>query len=272
MLCFVIPLKSKSVSYDWASVCKLFEASLQSAYQQTDPDFKVIAIHHEKPNLVTRYDWRVEFLEADRSPPHAGSDQITQPQYASMVKDKARKRALGMVRVGELKPDFIMFMDADDLVSCRLARFVNSNRQSNGWMLKRGYKYRYGSRFIYYDDCYNCGTNAIINSELTYCPKDTIQQETSQSLILTNGHQIIEQKMASLGYPLEHLPFPGAVNVIGHQDRLTPIRYIVRQEKSKKNRSLRMLLGRLRRTRPLNRKLKQEFNIVPNLLSPANSV
>jgi len=272
MLCFVIPIKSKSVSYDWGSVCKLFEASLQSAYQQTDTDFKVIAIHHEKPKLKKRYDWRVEFLEADCSPPHTYRNQVTQSQYESMVRDKARKRALGMVRVGELKPDFTMFMDADDLVSSYLARFVNTNKQSNGWMIKRGYQYRYGSRFIYYNDRYNCGTNAIINTKLTYCPRDTSQQETSQSLILTNGHQIIEQKMASLGYPLEHLPFPGAVKIIGHQDRLTPIRQMVRQERLPKNKSLRMLLGQLRRTKPLNRKLKQEFNIIRDLLSSANSV
>lgn len=40
MLCFVMALKSKQVSNDWSRVCQLFEASLISAFRQTDPDLK----------------------------------------------------------------------------------------------------------------------------------------------------------------------------------------------------------------------------------------
>ncbi len=55
MLCFLIPLKSAAVANDWERVCNIFEATLRSAYHQTDPDFRILVICHEKPILKGVY-------------------------------------------------------------------------------------------------------------------------------------------------------------------------------------------------------------------------
>ena len=112
MLCFIVPLKSAKTAVDWPRVCELFEGTLRSAYQQTDPDLRVVAVCHERPNLQGSYDERVEFVEVDFPPP-------SQNQGQSAIADKWAKLHAGMVRAGDLHPDYFMFLDADDRVSNR---------------------------------------------------------------------------------------------------------------------------------------------------------
>ena len=66
MLCFITALKSKAVASDWIRVCELFESTLRSAYNQTDPDFRIIVVCHERPDLKERYDDRVVALRVSQ--------------------------------------------------------------------------------------------------------------------------------------------------------------------------------------------------------------
>ncbi|MEO1134802.1 MAG: glycosyltransferase family 2 protein, partial [Cyanobacteria bacterium J06639_1] len=141
MLCFVMALKSKAVSKNWKLVSELFENTLYSAYNQIDPDFRIIAVCHEIPELKRDYDDRVELLSVDFPPPD-GSIR------AETMKDKWKKISVGLIRAGELNPDFVMLMDADDLVSRRLSQYVNQHKDSNGWIFDLGYKYQFGSQWI----------------------------------------------------------------------------------------------------------------------------
>ncbi|MDX2212477.1 MAG: hypothetical protein SFY66_04230 [Oculatellaceae cyanobacterium bins.114] len=251
MLCFVIALKSKAVSKNWDVVSQLFEDSLRSAYHQIDPDFKIIAVCHETPQLHHTYDNRVEIINVDfLPPPSVAATDLT-------MQDKWKKIAVGMVRAREFRPDFVMLMDADDLVSCHLSQYVNAHKEANGWILKQGYRYRYGSRWIYLDDHFNCGTNAIVSSRLIQFPLNTSSEEISKCVVLTHGHTVIEQHLRELGTPLEPLPFLGAVYTHSHGDNWTDT-YIP----PKNWYGIRHLLGGLRRTRPLTHQVRDEFSIV----------
>lgn len=211
MLCFVMALKSKRLSKDWPRVCHLFEASLQSAYRQTDPDIRIITVCHETPDVRGSYDKRVEFINVDFPPPA----QVTTPLC---MKDKWTKIQLGLVRAGELKPDFLMIMDADDLVSNRLAAHAHAHPDANGWIIRRGYNYPFGSRWIMLTDHFDCGTNALVSSRLVNYPKDLSEESRAACSVLRFGHTIIAEKLAEAGTPLEPLPFPGAVYVHSHGD------------------------------------------------------
>lgn len=209
MLCFLIPLKSQLVSNNWQKVCRIFETTLLSTYNQIDPNFKIIVICHEKPHLQFTYDERVEIIQVDFPIPDKSQTKET-------MKDKWKKLGMGMIRAKEINPDFIMFVDADDLVSNKLSQYVNSHKEANGWILKKGYKYSYGSHWLNKDNDFNCGTNAIINSKLIRFP--TTIEESEQCIILANGHTVIEAKMKELKTPLTPLPFPGAVYICNHGD------------------------------------------------------
>jgi len=248
MLCFLIALKSQSVSKDWARVSSLFENTLKSAYNQIDPDFRIVVVCHEVPQLSKQYDERVEIITVDFPPPVKVVTELT-------MQDKWKKLAVGMIRVGQLQPDFVMIMDADDLVSNRLSKFVNNNKSSNGWAFRQGYTYRYGSRWIYRNDKFSCGSDAIVNSRLVNFPKDYSAESINHCILLRWGHTIISEKLAEQGTPLQPLPFFGAVQVINHgeNDSHTPS-----QEKFV---SLRYFLGKVRRTRILSQKIRSEFSM-----------
>ena len=248
MFCFVMALKSKAVSKNWERVSSLFEASLCSAYQQINPNIKIIVVCHETPKLNESYDERVEIINVDFPPPAKLDTKLT-------MQDKWNKLAVGLVRAGELNPEFIMIMDADDLVSNRLAEFAQYSPSCNGWIFKKGYQYRYGSRWIYVNDHYNCGTNAIVNAKLINFPQTTDREEIKKCVVLTTGHLGIETTLAELGTPLTPLPFFGGVQIVKHGDNDSDL-WVEHGRPS-----IRQLLGRFRRTRWLSPQLRQEFSI-----------
>jgi hypothetical protein len=248
MLCFLMALKSRAVSKDWEKVSRLFENTLRSAYHQTHPDFKVIVVCHETPHLSQHYDDRVEIINVDFPPP-------VQPITELTMQDKWGKLAIGMIRVGELNPDFLMIMDADDLVSNRLSEFVHAHPDANGWALKQGYTYNDGDRWIYCNDHFSCGSDAIVSGRLIQFPKDLTAESVNNCIVLRWGHTIIAEKLAELGKPLMPLPFLGATQVVNHGDNDS-------HAPSKEQwHSLRFFLGKIRRTRFLTQKIRREFSI-----------
>ena len=211
MFCFVMALKSKRLSKDWSQVCRLFNASLRSAYNQTCGNFKIIVVCHETPDLEQKFDSRVEFINVDFPPP-ALDPVLT-------MRDKWAKLAVGMVRAGECRPKFVMNMDADDLVSSRIVEFTESHPDENGWHLSQGYEWGFGRRWIKSVDPFIlCGTNAIVGSRLIRFPRDTSPESIENCSVLRWGHTIIAEKLAEADTPLTPLPFRGAVYVTGHGD------------------------------------------------------
>lgn len=213
MLCFIIPFKSRMVSKDWIRDCNIFEDALFSAYNQIDPDIRIIVICHEKPLLTRAYDKRVEFISVGFPPPER-SAYFT--QWDVGMRDKGRKKIVGLLRASQLNPDFIMFMDADDLVNRKLSQYVNAHKCSNGWIIKRGYKYAYGSRWLFFITNFNlkCGTCAIVNSRIVKYPQNIDQDK--EKCVLLGSHMEFESALAAQETPLEVLPFPGVIYVLGH--------------------------------------------------------
>lgn len=258
MFCFTMALRSKAVSNDWKKISSLCEASIRSAYHQINPEIKIILVCHETPELEESYDNRVEIINVDFPRPNeilAESKHDDETKYHIQMEDKWRKIAVGVVRAGELNPNFMMLMDADDLVSRRLSEYAASHPTANGWIFKKGYRYSYGSRWIYVDDNYNCGTNAIVNSKLIDFPKSTAPEEIKKCVILTSGHTIIEKTLAELGTPLTPLPFLGGVQVVNYGNNASNLVGVGGRP------TIRQILGRLRRTRWLSPKLRREFSI-----------
>jgi hypothetical protein len=193
---------------------RLFEQTLTSVCGQIDPDFRVIVVCNQMPRLKKPPHASVRFLVRD----------LPVPSKADPLQlDKWTKLAHGLVAAAELAPDFVMLMDADDLVSNRLSAFANLNRQSNGWIFKTGYYWSYGSRFARLSNDFNCGTNAIVNSRYVRFPKTVDERSRLDCIILKNGHMTIEAAMRQQGTPLDPLPFPGAIWVADHGDNWTTL-------------------------------------------------
>ncbi|HEY9630753.1 MAG TPA: hypothetical protein V6C84_25940 [Coleofasciculaceae cyanobacterium] len=133
MLAFIIPLKSSSVSGSWELVCKLFERTLRSVCSQTSSNYQVIVVCHEKPK-VSFDSPLVTYIQVDFPLPSA--------EYVSKEKDKMLKMQVGLLHAKTMNVSHIMFVDADDCVSKRLAAFVDQNLHQNGWFLGKGFDYQ----------------------------------------------------------------------------------------------------------------------------------
>lgn len=256
MLVFVIPLKSQKVSNSWNLVSTLFERCVKSVCNQTSNDFRVIVVCNEKPSI-------------DFSHPHLTYLEVDFPLPAANVEardlDKGRKILTGLVYAGHFNPSHTMVVDADDCVSMRLAELVNQNPQCNGWFLSRGYVYQDGSKLIYlrrWGFEQRCGTCNIVRYDLNELPK-SLEQEYPTLYKYYGNHKHVAKTMIKKGFPLEELPFEGAVYTVENGENIYHSSFKKLQSFNKsKNRS--GILYRIRDLldyRILNRQIRKEFGL-----------
>ena len=165
MIVFIIPVKSKQAATSWTELCKLFERCLRSVCSQTSPDFQVVVVCNERPEIEFHHS-QVDYLDIDFP--------IPQASYNARVDDRAKRVVAGLLAVRNLCPSHIMSVDADDCISRQIAAFVSQHKDANGWYVNSGYEYEEGSNKISIrrkDFHKICGTCNIINYQLFNLPE-----------------------------------------------------------------------------------------------------
>lgn len=169
MLTFVVPVKSKRVTSDWLRFCKLFERTLISICNQTDTNFKVIAVCHEIPEIDFTHK-NLHFIQADFEPPLPRATESKESLNKHREIDKGDKIKLGVAYAQvNFNTDYVMTVDSDDFISNRIAAYVNeSGNNVPGWYMKNGYIYFEGKKFLFaiYKFSYLCGSSIIVKPEL----------------------------------------------------------------------------------------------------------
>lgn len=152
-------------SQNWNEVVRLFNKTLKSIYNQTNPGFRIIVACHDKPVIEAEIDNRLEIIQVSFPTPRNRQEQM---------KDKYYKKMYIMKRVRDLGGGHVMFVDADDLVSNKISEFVNNNPNSPGWFFYDGYVYDYKvKRIKAIKEFYKvCGTSAILKYESSDLPSD----------------------------------------------------------------------------------------------------
>jgi hypothetical protein len=177
MLAFIIPVKSKEITNSWELLSRLLERTLKSICNQTSPSFHVVVVCSQKPD-VSYIHPNIHYLTVDFPAPKPiqedrgekiGYEHISSLDIANKNADKSRKLLAGISYAAQFKPSHIMAVDADDCVSCHLADFVAKHPTQDGWVMRTGYMYREGSRFLYVNiKRFNhvSGTSVIIKYDL----------------------------------------------------------------------------------------------------------
>jgi len=217
MLYFLIPLRSKQSSKNWEQVERLFNATLASVFNQTDPAFRVIVACHEKPELDRTYDDRLSFIQATYPPPMVTSQHLT---------DKFYKKRLLVNQALVSGASYIMFVDADDYISRRIATWVNVHCHVSGWFIRTGYEYNISAGTVRVTPNFNhiCGTSAILNISDLKAPIDTCftDYERKDEYLFDFGHNEWLEMLARSGKPpLDAIPFKGAVYVLNTGENWT---------------------------------------------------
>lgn len=203
MITYGIPLRCKAVSNDWDVVSMLFNRTLNSVYSQLDPNFRILVACHEIPKLDKKYDDRIEFLQVDAPFP--------KDRYEMMV-DKGYKIHTIAMRLKQLGGGYYMEVDADDLISNRVAGYVNAHPNENGFLSTTGFYYHLGDNYIKRGFRFPNGSSTIVKYGVDELPSEYPMIMThncnENDELIRKRHGDIPRICAELGRPLKKTPFP----------------------------------------------------------------
>lgn len=242
MLVVIIPVKHPARCHSYKRITLLLEDTLRSVCRQTAPDFRVIVVSNSTPRY-RRHFRNTFFVEVEfPSPPIPNS---IEEEHSHVYLDKGCKHAIGLIEARRFNPTHIMFADADDFVSCRLAEFVAARPSQPGWFMEKGYIYSNLTKLIEERHGFwsYCGTSHILPSNLFRVPDTLSSDSTQKELIgsiefnyltrILGDHNKLREFCSSEGTPLEPLPFIGAIwradtgenssRVVWKQQRFGPI-------------------------------------------------
>jgi hypothetical protein len=236
----------------------------------------VVVAGHEPPNFQLPQGPKFKFLSLDHPLPSQEGGY-----YLAAVKDKLRKlEAAWEYARSTWNPDYVMKLDWDDLVSSQLVDWLASAQDEAGYLIKHGWVWLSGSRFLiqrteYFDR--HCGSCLIIRSDLAdrtgpfltlvegialdeagrrFAARDNyslVPGSGVTTLLLNDSHQRYTAQFSHLGHRLATVPFKAAVCRIDHGNNAAA--------QTPSAETVRMFLGRIRRTRLITRRLKKEFMV-----------
>ncbi len=184
------------------------------------------------------------------------------------------------LRKTKWNPHYVMKLDADDLVSSRLVRWLEDADGQAGYLIKYGWVWRSGSRLIQRTEYFDrtCGSCLIIRSDLADkagpfltemegVPLDEASSRFAASdhyslvpgsktttLLLNDSHQRYAAQFNYLGHELSAVPFHAVVYRTGNPETARVWKRLGGQDTT-----VRMLVGRIRRTRFITPRLRKEF-------------
>lgn len=204
---------------------------------QTEEDTVVIVGCHDIPVTPFARDSRVQFIPVTFSPPTRNNDD--------MCVDKVLKLSAGAEWAIAHGCDYIIFSDADDLVSNRVGTFIYEHRGEYGWYCNTEMFYTYGGCLLRF--CKISGKSAgpcvIVRSDLLSFSQPPFSGTWTDMLRLGGESQYLRmlerhglrtnilaavglgnyrQLMEIDGYPLSPLPFPANI-VINHADSTSSV-------------------------------------------------
>lgn len=217
MLAFVTSLRHPHNSANYDRVGDLLLDSLASVRRQDCPDFTVWVVGNQRPAQLPS---AVEWVQVDFDPPSDVAGPIT--GVDAVLRDKGSKLVVGYLAARMSGPDHVMFFDADDLVSRRLASLSAMRPEADGWRITRGWRWASDRRSIRAqpDFHHHCGTACIVHVR-HYTMADGLTPASTQDEIAGalgdqlprrfGSHLHVSDDLAAEGHPLEEVQFPGAL-------------------------------------------------------------
>jgi hypothetical protein len=262
VLTFIIPLRHPQNSTDWPALKGRLAQTIRSICGQDDGRWRAIIVANEGsdlPELPGNFALKqVDF------PPNRIVEQGEHDIEAfrdCFRFDKGRRVLAGVLAAD--RAGYVMVVDDDDFVNCRLTGFVAGHAGGNGWYVRDGYLWGDGGRLLYeYADFSKfCGTSHIIRTALYQLPTSVEAADPDYIRKIFGSHIFIREHLAAQGKPLEPLPFKGAIYRIGHAGAHSRSPSLLRQVFFRREllRNPLKLLGRFFRLRLLGATVRRQF-------------
>lgn len=217
MLGFVVPFKAKSKSKNWEHDCKLLGQTLKSICNQQNNNFKVFVIYTDFPENIQDNE-KVILVEFPFS--FVTNEELLKAELESnpgsalkndeKMFDLGKRILFGCLQAQKYGCQFIMSIDADDLISERISGFVNENStESIGWYVDKGYILNSGWSLILKVNKnmnYINGSTHIIHVDLL--PEVDFGSKKSEEFSFFSAHGYLKERIRkSKNDTLKPLPF-----------------------------------------------------------------
>lgn len=208
MLGFAISLRSKRTTTDWDRAVLLLSRTLDSVLNQTSRDVRAVVGCHEYPDALSIADDRISFEQVDYPPP------IYKDEW---VVDKQRKREIATLSAYRMGCTYVMPLDADDLVSNRLAEFVLGQGAEFGYIVEKGYEYSFERDCFSYAPrlsrvCGSCGVFRWQEGDLPKTPWEPGDFAYREQV--NTPHPGWKRRNQEVNRPLVPIPFPAVTYVV----------------------------------------------------------
>jgi hypothetical protein len=275
VVAFLIPLASRRIKSKWETACAHLRQTLKSIQNSSNGNYCVVVAGHEAPDFDVRFDSRFYFLPVNHPIPAPENYPV------SLKLDKLTKiGAAWHYAKSTWNPKYVMKLDADDLISSRLVRWLDDAGTEAGYLIRHGWLWRSGARYLiqrteYLDRV--CGSCLIIGSDLADRTgpfltevEGAVLDETSSrfaasdhyslvpgsgmsSLLLNDSHQRYAAQFGYLGHGLSTVPFNAIVYRTGNPESSAGI------SRGRTTYTPRMIIGKIRRIRFITKSLRREF-------------
>lgn len=240
--------------------------TVRSLLNQTDPRFKVYVAYSDLPEnpiqdeKVQWIQFPYPFLEMDQiSDREVFLTRYTLGPYLPGFFDQGKKSLYAASFARRDGCRYIMSVDYDDLISNRIAAFVNTSEEkaNYGWYVNKGYVYKEGDRHLLkvphrIND--RCGSSNIIR--IDYVPNPDFSSTNYQDFKFFPTHNFIPQWL-KIDHDIDILPLPfyGLIYLIHNTNFYNPTSNRSAKEK------LKLAAKSLLRGRLLTSGIKKEFGL-----------
>lgn len=235
MIIFAIPLRAKETCKDWDKCVQHFNSTLSSIFNQTNDSFRCIVACNERPPLLTEYDERLEFIEMSLPIP---------TEWITMARDKFWKLTRISVRIREIlesqdNPEagiYVMPVDADDLLSNKIAAHCAQYPNENGFVSRDGYFWNQNESFFrkypeMHTFCGSCNIIKMFRNDLPdqlpapveLCHDRETAKKLNARYPIRFDHNIVVDHYRSIGRPFSYLPFRSTVYVRETGDNISSL-------------------------------------------------
>lgn len=234
---FVIPLKPKCISSNWAQDNLRLYNTVKSILNQTTQSFKIFIVYTDLPTSVQESE-KVQLIPAlfefmsytqlDLAP-----DVIAFHKSESMIEkrlDKGKKITYGSKMAKEAGCDYIMSVDADDLIHHTLVNYVSNHHEEKkvaGWYIPNGYVMQAGRNKLlrHHQLHFFNGSTHIVRSDLIPIPNFESTDFHDYSFFTAHGW-LIDRIKEMFGETLHKIPFHAVLYLV-HDNNISNVKEVV---------------------------------------------
>ena len=208
MVGYVIPLRPRATSRDWAQVLGLLRQTLGSIAGSTDPAFQIfIASSDPRPDDFCE-DLPIHWSQVDFDLPDPAD-------YDSCQRDRNWKVTRACQEAVRAGVDWIFVCDSDDLVSSELTAAIHRDTGHEALIVNQGYELHVGKGRAYLrkDLHHICGSTFAIRARHIFRRGP---ETFFDGIFLRQNHKTFETWFEENGIPFAFLDAPLVSYLVGH--------------------------------------------------------